>query len=147
MGDAGMTAADTLLSRLDSPRANGPNRWRAACPVCGERNRSTLSVGVGDSGAVLLKCFKSGCGPDQIAAAIGLGIEDLFPPRDSQSSPLQRRRLITAGQALDLLHDEAQLVALAAANLAHGVELTADDRARCLTAAGRIAYLRDEVCA
>lgn len=140
-----MSAADVVLSRLDSPKPTGRDRWRAACPVCGERNRSTLSVGIGDSGTVLLRCFKSGCGPDEIAAALGLELSDLFPSREHHGAPLQRRRLLSAGQALELLHDEAQLVALCGSNIAHGVELTEDDRARCLTAAGRIAYLRDEV--
>jgi hypothetical protein len=140
-----LSAADTVLARLDSPKPTGRDRWRAACPVCGEHNRSTLSIGIGDSGAVLLKCFKSGCGPDDIAAALGLELSDLFPPRESHAGPMRRRRPITAGQALDLLHDEAQLIALCAANIGHGVELTDSDRARCLTAAGRIAHLRDEV--
>lgn len=136
---------DTILSRLDRPRSNGPDRWRAACPVCGERNRSTLSVGIGDNGAVLLKCWKSGCGPDDIAAALGLELTDLFPAREAQAGPMRRRRLLSAQQALDLLHDEAQLIALSAANVGHGVELSDADRARCLTAAGRIAHLQDEV--
>ncbi len=74
-----MSAADAVLARLDSPRPTGRDRWRAACPVCGERNRSTLSIGIGDSGAVLLKCFKSGCGPDEIAAALGPGTERPIP--------------------------------------------------------------------
>jgi len=52
--------------------------------------------------------------------------------------------LLTAGQALELLHDESNLVAVAAANIAHGVELGDDDRARVLSAAARIAYLREE---
>ena len=140
-----MSAIDQLLARLDAPKPTGRDRWRAACPVCGERNRSTLSVGVGDSGAVLLRCFKSGCGPDEIAAALGLELSDLFPPKESHAGPMQRRRLLSAGQALGLLGDESQLIALCAANIGHGVTLTDDDRARCLTAAGRIAYLRDEV--
>jgi hypothetical protein len=142
-----MSAADTVLARLDSPKPTGRDRWRAACPVCGERNRSTLSVGVGDSGAVLLKCFKSGCGPDVIAAALGLELSDLFPPRESHCGPMKRRRLLSAGQALNLLHDESQLIALCGSNIAHGVVLTDDDLARLLTAAGRVAYLRDEVAA
>ena len=32
-----------------------------------------------------------------------------------------------------------------AGNIAYGVEVTDEDRARCLTAAARVAYLHDEV--
>jgi hypothetical protein len=82
-----VSAVDLLLSRLDQPRANGRDRWRCACPVCGEKNRSTLSIGVGDSGAVLVRCWKSGCGPDEIVAAVGLEIEDLFALATPRADP------------------------------------------------------------
>ena len=67
------------------------------------------------------------------------------PARSNYGAPIQRPRLLPAGQALDLLHDEAQLVALCGANVASGVKLSAADLGRLLQAAGRIAYLRDEV--
>lgn len=140
---------DAVLARL-APfqlRANGRDRWRACCPAHGSDNRSTLSIGIGQDGAVLLKCFCE-CGLEQIAHALGLELADLFPARPAPGGgapPLQRRRLITAAQALDLLHDEAQLVAMVAANIANGVTLSDVDVSRVLKAAGRIAYLRDEV--
>lgn len=133
---------DVLLSRLDDPRPNGTDRWRCACPVCGGRNRSTLSIGVGDTGAVLLRCWKEGCSPEQIAHAVGLELEDLFPPRETHSAPLKRRRLITAGQALEVLDSEATLLVLCASDMAKGEQV---DRDRLLTAAARIAMIRDEV--
>lgn len=133
---------DTLLARLDDPKPNGRDRWRCACPVCGGRNRSTLSIGVGDTGAVLLRCWKEGCSPEQIAHAVGLELEDLFPPRETHGAPLKRRRLITAGQALEVLDSEATLLVLCASDMAKG---EAVDRDRLLTAAARIAMIRDEV--
>ena len=42
------------------------------------------------------------------------------------------------GDALQLLAEESMIVAVAAANIAHGVILTDQDRERCLMAAGRI---------
>jgi hypothetical protein len=138
-------ALDLILSRLPDARSTGSDRWRDACPVCGERNRSTLSIGLGDTGVVLLKCFKLGCDPEAIATALGLDLSDLFPPKESHGSPVKRRRLLTAAQALDLLDAEAQFIGVIASNIATGVEIDAADRARVLTAAGRIAHLRDEV--
>lgn len=140
-------SADSIINALTPFKLHrvSPDRWRAICPVCGERNSSTLSIGVNAEGAALLKCWKLGCDAESICAALGLEVSDLFPPRELHGPPMQRRRLLTAAQALDLLHDESQLIALCGSNIAHGVELTDTDRDRCLTAAGRVAYLADEV--
>jgi hypothetical protein len=135
---------DTLLSRVDA-RPNGRDRWRCACPVCGERNRSTLSIGIGDTGAVLIKCFKEGCSVEQIAQALGLELSALFPTAPSPSSPMKRRRLISAGQALDLLDSEATLVMVCASDMARGVAIDEPTRERLLQGAARVALLRDEV--
>ena len=139
-------SADALLDALQpyKLRKAGTDRYRAICPVCGERNANTLSVGLTAEGAVLLRCFKSECDVERIVGALGLDLADLFPPRESHGAPPRRRRLLTAGQALDLLNDEALLVAVAAANLGNSIELTDDDRARVLQAAGRIGYLAAE---
>jgi hypothetical protein len=139
---------DMVLSRLTpfKLRENGRDRWRACCPAHGGSNPSALSVGIGNDGAVLLKCWH-GCSADDVSGALGLDLADLFPPRESHGAPLKKRRLISAGQALDLLHDEAQFIVGTAASIAHGTVLTDDDKARALTAAGRVAYLRDEVMA
>lgn len=138
-------AAQLLLSRLEDPRPNGRDRWRCACPVCGERNRSTLSIGIGDNGCVLVKCWKNGCGPDEIAHAVGLELEDLFPPRDSSARPLKRRRLITAGQALEVLDAEITLAMICASDSARGLALDSATRERLMTGAARIAQIRQEV--
>lgn len=137
----------TLLDALSvyKLRPTAHHRYRAVCPVCGERSPNTLSVGVTADGAVLLKCFKLGCGVESICAALGLEVADLFPPPDRQASPLRRPRLVSAQQALALLDDEARLVAVAAASVAQGATLSPEDCSRVLKAAGRIAVLRDEV--
>lgn len=125
-------------------RQNGPSRWRCACPVCGGRNRSTLSIGATPEGSVLLKCFKSGCDVDAIANALGLDIADLFPSRGSGGAPLRRVGLLTAGQALELLEQESTFVAVLAASLCGSNEVSPQDRDRVMKAAGRISYLRAE---
>lgn len=140
-------SVETLINALHAHKlhAVGRDRYRAVCPVCGERNPNTLSIGVNAEGAALVKCWKLGCDVGSICASLGLDVSDLFPPRASYGGPMKRRRPLSASQALELLHDEAQLIALCGSNIARGVELTDDDRDRCLTAAGRIAYLCDEV--
>lgn len=141
----GCDPVQALLTRLDDPRPTGRDRWRAACPVCGGRNRSTLSVGVGDTGAVLLRCWKSGCGAEQVAHALGLNVEDLFPERHSHAGAPARRRLIGAAQALDLLEAEITLTIVCLSDMARGDALDVAMRERLLLAAARVSMLRDEV--
>ena len=65
--------------------------------------------------------------------------------QDSYGKPLKKRGLISHRQAFDLLVDDVQFIAVCGANMGHGEHISDTDRARCLSAAGRIAYLRDEV--
>ncbi len=143
-----MTPLEIVLDRLSAYglRQNGADRWRACCPSHNGGNRSALSIGLGHEGQVLLRCWQ-GCDVEAVAGALGLELTDLFPPRESSAGRPQRRRLLTAGQALGLLADESNLVAVAASTVAHGIALSDADRARVLQAAGRIAYLRQEVSA
>lgn len=141
-------SVEQLLLRLHDPKPTGRDRWRCACPACGSTNRSTLSVGIGDTGAVLLKCWKSGCSPEQIARAVGLQLEDLFPRIGTSaggSAPLKRRAMLSARQAIDLIEFECLLVWTAASNLANGYVLTPPDRERLATAGRRIQAVIDEV--
>lgn len=139
-----MTAIDRVLPLLTKVRRRQPGQWSACCPAHDDKGPS-LSVRETPEGAVLLHCF-AGCEVAEIVAAISLELHDLFPPQDKPASaPKRTAKLLTLGQALDLLHDEAQLVAVCAGNIGHGVALTKADRERVLQAAGRIAYVRSEV--
>ena len=70
-----MSAVDLVLSRLEGVKqVNGG--WMARCASHDDRLAS-LSIGVGQDGRVLLKCF-AGCEVEQIVAAIGLDVRDLF---------------------------------------------------------------------
>lgn len=137
---------DAVLSRLDA-KPTGTDRWRAACPVCGERNQSTLSIGVGDNGAVLMRCFKAGCAVEQIAGALGLDLADLFPPKDSHARPLERRRMLSARQALDLLVSETLVIYVIATDMHRQRAVSDDDFDRLQVAATRIQALGREVLA
>lgn len=140
---------DLVLSRLDGHklRENGRDRWRACCPAHRGSNPSALSIGIGQDDAVLLKCWQ-GCSADQVAQALGLELSDLFPQRPrpgNGTAPMKRRRLISAGQALDLLDSEMTLAIVCAADMAQGKALTEQTRQRLLQGAARVTVLRDEV--
>ncbi len=140
-----MSAApiDNILSRLEKAKPRQPGQWSARCPAHADKDPS-LSVRELPDGSVLLHCF-AGCGAGAVVAALGLEMSDLFPPREqSGREPKRQPRLLTAGQALELLEKEALLVAVAAGNLLHGVVLNQCDLDRLTQAAGRIAWLREE---
>ena len=139
---------DLVLSRLDQYklRQNGRDRWRACCPAHGGSNPSALSVGVGAEDQVLLRCWH-GCEVEQVAHALGLELADLFPPKPQHHSSGKpaRRRLISAGQALDLLAAEMTLAVVCAADMAAGRPLDESTRGRLLQSAARVSMLRNEV--
>lgn len=66
---------DELLARLEGVRASGSGHV-ARCPAHEDR-RASLSIGEGDDGTTLIKCF-AGCDPSAILAALGLRMRDLF---------------------------------------------------------------------
>lgn len=140
-----MNPIDVVLDRLGGYRLrpNGADRWRACCPGHAGSNASALSIGVGENGAVLLRCW-SGCEIETIAGALGLGLADLFPPPATGAGKPVRRRLISAGQALDLLDAEMALTVLCASELAAGRPLDDATRERLVLCAARVGMLRME---
>jgi hypothetical protein len=139
---------DTVLPRLCNHRLRkrSADQWSAQCPAHKDRGPS-LSVRELRDGRVLLHCF-AGCHVDEVIGALGLEVADLFPPRSDTGGgapPVQRRRLLSAGQALDLLESEAALLFVLASDLALGVPLDDETRARLITSAARVSMLRDEV--
>ena len=133
--------AELLLLRLQGVRKRGSSQWSARCPAHDDKSPS-LSIRENPDGRVLLHCF-GGCHTRNVVEALGLALEDLFPP-NADRAPFERRSLITASQALELLADEALLVATAAGNVSNGIRLTAQDRQRLFAAAGRISWLRQQ---
>ncbi len=134
---------ETILPLLEKVRQRQDGQWSARCPAHADKGPS-LSVRETSEGAVLLHCF-AGCTVAEIVGAMGLELHDLFPPRDAPpGTPKRTPRLLTASQALDLLTDESLLVAVAAANVGHGVALTTVDKDRVLVAAGKINWMRHE---
>jgi hypothetical protein len=73
---------EQVLSHLKGVRTS-MRGWRACCPAHADRKPS-LSIGLGEHGQVLLKCF-AGCSLERIVEAMGLAMTDLFP--DATSAP------------------------------------------------------------
>jgi hypothetical protein len=72
-----MTVGD-FLNRLERVRKT-PEGWSALCPAHEDRTPS-LSIGEGEAGQILLRCF-AGCPAEAVVAALGLRLADLFPER------------------------------------------------------------------
>src|SRR5690242_3672961 len=92
---------DHVLAQLKGVRSS-LRGWRACCPAHGDLEPS-LSIGLGEQGQVLLKCF-AGCSLERITEAMGLTLADLFPDTDS---PVARTRSNGAHQATLTLLDLA----------------------------------------
>ena len=84
---------EQVLSQLKGVRTS-MRGWRACCPAHADRKPS-LSIGLGEQGQVLLKCF-AGCSLERIVEAMGLTITDLFPEDtpapDGQATPSVKTR-------------------------------------------------------
>lgn len=65
-----------VLDALRKVKSSGEG-WAAACPAHKDSSPS-MSVGIGKGGKILLNCHK-GCTTEEIVAAAGLEMNDLFP--------------------------------------------------------------------
>lgn len=130
-----MSAADSLLSRLEGVRQSGSERWRARCPAHGSKGQ-TLSIRETADGAVLVHCF-AGCSVDDVVGAVGLSISDLFPERLPEHVGARPPR-IPASDVLAALIVEIEVVGIAAHEIAKGAALSPTDHQRLLTAVSRI---------
>ena len=140
-----MSAADKLLSRLDSVRRSSKG-WTARCPAHPDRTAS-LSIAEGDEGRTLVHCF-AGCAAADVVAAVGLELADLFPERIRDTSPMarhQRREYAQAAQAraaISALAQEATIVLIAAGDVLADKPLDWMDYCRLVQAEQRIVDAR-----
>ena len=108
----------------DSMRINlATGAW--VCMSCGARGGDVLAYHMAQHGLEFVEAAK----------ALGAWVDDGRPATKHKPTPLSPR------QALEVLAVEANLVAIAAANVAHGVVLSQVDLSRVLTASGRITRL------
>ena len=109
----------------DSMRINTSTGAFCCMAGCGARGGDVLAYHMAQHGLEFVEAAK----------ALGAWIDDGRPATQHKPSPLSPR------QALEVLAVEANLVAIAAANVAHGVVLSQVDLSRVLTASGRITRL------
>lgn len=137
-----MTAnVEILLARLEGVNRYGEG-WRARCPACGGKGRDKVSICVGKTGAILVKCF-AGCDAAAVVEAAGLTLSDLFPERIADTPEDRRRNRLLArqagwGAALPVLEFEARIVLLVAKDVADGLIPCDSDMARLAQAVQRI---------
>ncbi len=124
-GKKWVTTACNFHQGSDSMRINlHTGAW--VCMACGARGGDVLSYHQAAYGMEFVEAAK----------ALDCWVED-GAPRPAKPTPFTPR------QALEVLANEANFVAIAAGNVAHGVTLTQDDRDRLMTAAGRILRIQE----
>lgn len=128
---------DKLLDRLDRVKETGPGRWIACCPAHDDRHPS-LSVRETGDGTLLVKCW-SGCGAADVVASVGLTLADLFTNKPENRLPLRPRERWVPGDVWRCVAHEALLVSIAAADVAAGRPMSAEDAERVGLAADRLA--------
>lgn len=131
-----MSPAEKLLAALDGVKRTGPGRYVAKCPAHDDR-RPSLTIRELDDGRVLVKDW-SGCSAQDICAAVGLTLADLFPQPEGQQAQKGERRPWMASDVLRCVAFEAMVASCAAAALAAGEPLSSVDRERLLIAAQRL---------
>lgn len=123
-------------------------RWRTtSCAWCGSSDATRVNT---ESGAFVCMTGCGARGGDVLAyemARSGLGFVDaakaLGAWTDGGKPAPTRPTPLPARDALQLLAAEANVAAIAASNVAHGVALTSIDLERLLQAAGRINTIRE----
>ena len=108
-----------------SMRINTDSGAFACMAGCGARGGDVLAYHMAQHGLEFVEAAK----------ALGAWIDDGKPATQHKPTPLSPR------QALEVLAAEANLVAIAAGNMAQGVHLTIAERQRLLTASNRITRL------
>lgn len=128
------------------PKRMGRN-LRFPCACCGGSGYK-VSITEGDDGRVLLHCF-GGCRPEEVLAAVGLRLGDLYMPRNWPQSTDERRRARMAirqagwASAFEVAAVEGSIVLIAGRQLAGWQYLSVEDDARLALAVDRLHGIRE----
>ena len=135
-----MSAAAKLLDRLGRVKPTGPGRWLACCPAHQDRSPS-LSIRELDDGRILLHDF-GGCEVDDVLAALGLSLSDLFEkPLAHQAATSQSKT--PARDILEALDHEITVAVLILDDVVRRRRVGENDVTRLAQAAARIGAARD----
>ena len=117
---------DDLLARFEGvkPRADS---YVARCPAH-EDDTPSLALRETPDGRTLLHCF-AGCDVTDILASVDARVSDLFPDSERHSTRGLRRPYPAAAVLTALAH-EVTIISIAAAQMADGEPLSAEDRER-----------------
>jgi hypothetical protein len=137
---ADMSAAK-ILDRLEAVKQTGPGRWLARCSAHADKSPS-LTIRETDHGMTLIHCF-AGCEPDEVLAAVGLTMSDLFPERSPRHSYPASHSSIPARDLLVILDHELTVVALILNDIVTRRTASESQRQRLCRAAARIGKARD----
>lgn len=117
-----VSKVQTLLDRLDKVRREREGQWNACCPAHQDRSPS-LAVGETEDGRVLVHCH-GGCSVDDVLAAVGLDMTDLYPDTTKTSYPSLMQHIHTRPKHLE--HDDRVM----SHALESGRKLTAEEKRR-----------------
>ena len=137
-----LTAASRILERLSGVRQTKPGVWQARCPAHEDRSPSLRITELAD-GRVLMHDY-AGCATEDVLAAIGLTLADLFDKPiggaiKSQPSGISPRDLI------GLVDEEAFVVGLLGAYLTEHQDISAVGWERLRLAVARLGRARELV--
>lgn len=127
---------EEILSRLDKVKRSGPNNWMACCPAHDDRSPS-MTIHAADDGRIAVFCH-AGCSFEEIKDAVGLGWEPWFPPKQAEDRAPLIRRPFPAGDVLEALAAEVQIVTLICCDMHKKKEISEDDYTRLWVAYERI---------
>jgi hypothetical protein len=139
-----MSAWDLVSSKVGRFKSARPGRAMGRCPAHKDR-RASLSLRELDDGRVLLHCF-AGCEVDAVVSAMGLQMEDLFPPRPVAAGGASgERRPYSVRQLVEALQAELGVAWVLLSDLEGGKVPTDTDRRRAGLAKARCQALIEEL--
>jgi hypothetical protein len=133
-------SAEDFIAKLERVTTVGSDRWRAICPAHPSRHRTqSLAIRALSDGTLLIHCH-AGCGLGQIVDAVGMELRDLFPPNHRAENRHSQRpnHWHSMREALETLHFEVLLCAIAAGDVAARRPISDTDADRVAQSAGRI---------
>jgi hypothetical protein len=134
-----MTPVERMLSRLEKVKGRNGS-WTACCPAHNDKSPS-LAIREGEDGRVLLHCF-GGCETINVIQALGMDMNDLFPPRREWSgenhSTKPMKPAFYASDLLRIISFECLIVSICAYDMSHGKKIQDEDRERLKVAQQRI---------